>query len=216
MGEGRAKRLVGTLRGDTGSVELIWFQAIDWLERSLKVGKEIRRVCRASSIQQAFQFSHPEMEEVTAENTQSARTFDPVYPNTDKLTQKGLDAKGLRKLLRTLLDQLSASDVPETLPDYMLSQYKLIGRWSALSKIHFPENQQELDAATRRLKFEELSCNSGCSTFDPPKRCQGVCVRKIGGEYFNRFSRKNCPFELTGASKRVIKKSAATSLPGNT
>ena len=40
LGEGRAKRLVGSLRDETGMMELVWFQSIHWLEKSLIVGKE--------------------------------------------------------------------------------------------------------------------------------------------------------------------------------
>jgi len=207
LGEGRAKRLVGTLRDETGSIELIWFQAIQWLERSLKVGKEYVVFGRAASFNGRFNFSHPEMEEVTAENTQSARTFDPVYPSTDKLTQKGLDAKGLRKLLRTLLDGIARPEIPETLPDFMLEAYRLAPRWEALQKIHFPENQLELDAATRRLKFEELFFLQLRLLQIRRRRkdaARGFVFDKIG-DYFNRFYHEKLPFELTGAQKRVIR-----------
>lgn len=219
LGEGRARRLVGSIRDETGMMELVWFQAVQWLEKSLQVGKEYIIFGRVNEFNGRFNITHPEMEEATvvvpAENGSgqvltaqvASRTFDPVYPSTDKLTQKGLDVKGLRKLLRTLLDQLSASDVPETLPDYMLSQYKLIGRWSALSKIHFPENQQELDAATRRLKFEELFFLQLRLLQIRTRRkdtIRGFVYSKIG-EYFNRFFQEKLPFELTGAQKRVIK-----------
>jgi len=219
LGEGRARRLVGSIRDETGMMELVWFQAVQWLEKSLQVGKEYIVFGRVNEFNGRFNITHPEMEEATvvvpAENGSgqvltaqvASRTFDPVYPSTDKLTQKGLDAKGLRKLLRTLLDQLSASDIPETLPDYMLSQYKLIGRWSALSKIHFPENQQELDAATRRLKFEELFFLQLRLLQIRTRRkdtIRGFVYSKIG-EYFNRFFQEKLPFELTGAQKRVVK-----------
>ncbi len=207
VGEGRAKRLTGTLRDETGSIELVWFQAVQWLERSLHVGKEYVVFGRAAAFNGRFNFTHPEMEEVTAENTQSARTFDPVYPSTDKLTQKGLDAKGLRKLLRTLLDGLARTEVPETLPDFMLESYRLTPRWEALQKIHFPENQQELDAATRRLKFEELFFLQLRLLQIRRRRkdaARGFVFDKIG-DCFNRFYHEKLPFELTGAQKRVIR-----------
>lgn len=207
LGEGRAKRLVGTLRDDSGSIELVWFQAIQWLERSLKVGKEYVVFGRASVFNGRFNIPHPETEEVTPENIQSARTFDPVYPSTDKLTQKGLDAKGLRKVLRTLLDTLNPADLPETLPDALLQSYRLASRWEALQKIHFPENQRELDAATRRLKFEELFFLQLRLLQIRRRRkdaSKGFVFDKIG-DYFNDFFHKKLPFELTGAQKRVIR-----------
>ncbi len=207
VGEGRAKRLVGTLRDETGAIELVWFQGISWLERSLHVGKEYIIYGRASLFNGRFNKPHPEMEELAPDNAHSARTFDPVYPSTDKLTQKGLDARGLRKLMRNLLEQLKPSDVPETLSDELMSTYRLMPRWEALQKIHFPENQQELDAARRRLKFEELFFLQLRLLQIRRRRkdsAQGFVFEKVG-DFFHRFYREKLPFELTNAQKRVVR-----------
>ena len=207
LGDGRAKRLVGTLRDESGSIELVWFQSINWLERSLKVGKEYVVFGRANVFNGRFNIPHPEIEDVTPDNAQSARTFDPVYPSTDKLTQKGLDAKGLRKLLRTLLDGLQPADLPETLPDWMLEAYRLAARREALHWIHFPESQRELDAATRRLKFEELFFLQLRLLQIRRRRkdaSKGFVFDTIG-DNFNRFFREKLPFDLTGAQKRVLR-----------
>ena len=246
LGEGRARRLVGTVRDETGIMDLVWFQSIHWLEKSLQVGKEYIVFGRVSEFNGRFNIPHPEMEEVappastppptpppngrgdveesaTTSRTPlpfgggvgggvdtgkvGSRTFDPVYPSTDKLTQRGLDAKGLRKLMRTLLDGLSPTDLPETLPDYLTAQYKLTSRWEALSKIHFPETQLELDAATRRLKFEELFFLQLRLLQIRTRRkdsVRGFVFSKIG-DFFNQFFQEKLPFELTGAQKRVLK-----------
>ena len=207
LGEGRAKRLVGSLRDETGMMELVWFQSIHWLEKSLQVGKEYVVYGRVNEFNGRFNITHPEMEESAAEGMAPARTFDPVYPSTDKLTQKGLDAKGIRKLTRTLLDGISPAEMNETLPDYLLAQFRLVGKWSAISNIHFPENQGELDAATRRLKFEELLFLQLRILQLRTRRkdsIRGFVFEKIG-DFFNNFYQDKLPFELTGAQKRVVK-----------
>jgi ATP-dependent DNA helicase RecG len=207
LGEGRAKRLVGTLRDESGMVELVWFQGITWLEKNLQVGKEYIVFGRANFFSGRFSMAHPEMEEATAENLESARHFDPVYPSTDKLTQKGLDAKGIRKLVRGLLDTIRPNDIAETLPPYITNGFKLLGRYDALCKIHFPENQLELDAATRRLKFEELFFLQLRLLQLRRRRkdaVRGFVFAKIGA-YFNDFYQHKLPFELTNAQKRVIR-----------
>ena len=33
IGEGRAKRLVSTFKDETGVIELVWFQGINWIEK---------------------------------------------------------------------------------------------------------------------------------------------------------------------------------------
>jgi ATP-dependent DNA helicase RecG len=207
LGEGRAKRLVGTLRDESGMIELVWFQGIAWLEKNLQVGKEYIVFGRANFFSGRFSMAHPEMEEPATENLEAARHFDPVYPSTDKLTQKGLDAKGIRKLVRGLLDTIRPNDIAETLPPYITNGFKLPSRYDALCKIHFPENQDELDAATRRLKFEELFFLQLRLLQLRRRRksaVRGFVFAKIGA-YFNDFYQHKLPFELTNAQKRVIR-----------
>lgn len=207
LGEGKAKRLVGTLRDETGIMEMVWFRSVQWLEKSLVVGKEYIVFGRVSEFNGKFNIPHPEMEEANPDNAQKAKNFDPVYPTTDKLTQKGLDAKGLRKLIRTLLDGLSAADIPETLPDYLGAQFRLTGRWQAINQIHFPETQAELDGATRRLKFEELFFLQLRLLQVRTRRkdsMRGFVFSKLG-DFFNQFFQEKLPFELTGAQKRVLR-----------
>ncbi len=207
LGEGRTKRLVGTLRDESGAMELVWFQSVLWLERTLSVGKEYIVFGRVNEFNGRFNITHPEMEEANPDNTQKARTFDPVYPSTEKLTLKGLDARGLRRLVRQLLDLLPEEALPETLPDYLTGRYKLIGRREALYKIHFPETQSELDQATRRLKFEELFLLQLRLLQLRERRkiaSKGFVFEKIG-DCFNVFYKEKLPFQLTNAQKRVLK-----------
>ncbi len=207
VGNGRSKRLVGSLRDDTGSIELIWFQSISWLEKSLEVGKEYVVFGRVSEFNGRFNIAHPELEEVNQENVGPARSFDPVYSTTDKLVRKGLDARGIRRLVRQLLDLLSPVHLPDNLPGYILDTYKLIPRSEALRAIHFPETEFQKKAATRRLKFEELFFIQLRMLQLKVRRnetTQGHVFAKVG-EVFHRFYQEKLPFPLTGAQKRVLK-----------
>ena len=221
LGAGRARRLVGSLRDETGMVELVWFQSLHWLEKSLQVGKEYIVFGRLSEFNGRFNITHPEMEEVAKAAGEDGvvgpgKTFDPVYPSTDKLSQKGLDTKGLRKLMRTLLDGLAPNELPETLPDYLIGQFRLCSKWRALSDIHFPENQNDLDAATRRIKFEELLFLQLRILQLRTRRkdtIRGFVFERIG-DIFNKFYEEKLPFELTNAQKRVVKELRADMATG--
>jgi ATP-dependent DNA helicase RecG len=210
LGEGRARRLAGTLRDESGAIELVWFQGIHWAEKTLEVGKEYIVYGRINEFGGRFSISHPEIEPAAVPDGEAAtpaRTFDPVYPTTDKLTQKGLDARGIRRVMRTLLDQLRSTDIPESLPDHLVAGYRMVSRFEAMRGIHFPENQGELDGATRRLKFEELfwlqlrllqQKNTRKGTI------RGHVFDRIG-DHFNTFFQARLPFQLTNAQKRVLK-----------
>ena len=100
--------------------------------------------------------SHPEMELAAQVNQAERPVFDPVYPSTEKLNQKGLDAKNRRKLLRQLLDLMPASALAENLPAYLNQSLQMVTHQQAMAWIHFPRDQDTLEAARLRLKFEEL------------------------------------------------------------
>ncbi len=207
VGEGRSKRLSATLRDETGSIELVWFQQVIFLEKKLLVNSEYIVYGRITEFNGRFSISHPEMELITPENTERATTLDPVYSSTEKLNQRGLDAKGQRKAVKTLLERLKPEDVGEILPPYILEHYNMLGRWDGLQKIHFPQNDYELQRAENRLKFEELFLLQMRLLQLKNRRkdtVRGFQFLKIG-DIFNNFYHKYLPFELTGAQKRVLK-----------
>jgi len=206
-GEGRKKRLVGRFRDETGVIELVWFRGIYWLENNLQVGSEYIVFGRVNTFGKRLNIPHPEMEEVTPENTKAATTFAPVYPSTEKLNSKGLDAKGRRRLMQALLEKISAEDLPENLPEHLIKKFRFPSHYQALRHIHFPKTQKQLDAARKRLKFEELFFLQ-LRLLQIKRRRQdavkGFVFSKVG-DYFNRFYKEKLPFDLTAAQKRVIK-----------
>ncbi len=206
-GEGRKKRLVARLRDDTGVIELVWFKGIHYLQQQLIIGGEYVVYGRVNEFNSKLNIPHPEIEFVSPENTQKAETFAPVYPSTDKLNNKGLDVKARRRLLQTLMAQLTPADLPENLPDYIKEKFRFPSRFDALKQIHFPKTENELKHAQNRLKFEELFFLQ-MRLIQLKKRrknaIKGHEFIKIG-DYFNRFYSEKLPFELTNAQKRVVK-----------
>lgn len=207
VGNGRKRRLVGRFRDESGVIELIWFTGIHWLEKALDVGGEYVVFGRINAFRKQLNIAHPEIEKVTPENTQKANSFEPVYPSTEKLNAKGLDAKGKRRLVRTLFEKITTTDLPENLPEYLVKKMRLPSHFTAIRQIHFPKTQKELDAARNRLKFEELFYLQLRLLQMKRKRkgaIKGFTFGKIG-DHFNQFYKKKLPFELTNAQKRVLK-----------
>ena len=155
-GEGRKKRLVGRFRDDTGIIELVWFKGANWLQKSLQIGGEYVAFGKINNFNGKINLPHPEMEAVTEAGIPKASSFAPVYPSTEKLNLRGLDAKGRRKIIKTLFEKIQSTDILENLPPYMLEKFNFPARFEAIKNIHFPKNQKDLDNATKRLKFEEL------------------------------------------------------------
>lgn len=207
IGEKRGKRLVASLYDKTGELELVWFQGITWLQKSIHVGNIYRAFGKAGYFMNAPQISHPEMEEVTESSVEKNLYLEPVYPGTEKLKSRSLGGRQIARLTYTLLQMLSEKDIPENLPASILEKYQLVSRYTAFRQIHFPVNKNKYIEALKRLKFEELFISQLRLGFIRYKRhsfSKGLIFNKVGN-LFNYFYNNNLPFELTGAQKRVLK-----------
>lgn len=207
VGSGRKKRLVGIFRDPSGALELIWFTGAAWIEKSLSVGTEYVVYGRVSAFGHKLNIAHPEIEAVKTENVKVETSFAPVYPSTEKLNTKGLNAKVRRRLIKQLFEKMSPLDLPENLPAYLLQKFRFPSRFQALRQIHLPRNVEELKAARNRLKFEELFFLQLRLLQIKRRRkdaVKGYVFDQIG-DYFNDFYQNKLPFELTGAQKRVVK-----------
>jgi ATP-dependent DNA helicase RecG len=207
-GKNNRFRLQGLFKDSSGFIELIWFQGAKWLANILKEDAEYVVYGKLTIYKGKKNIAHPEMEllkDRVADNLQP--TFDPVYHSTEKLDAKGLDSKGRRQLLKSILSKLTEDDILENIPEYLLKQLKLCSKFQAIHWIHFPKSAAEKALATNRLKFEELFFLQLRLLFgkeNRKKKLKGAVFDTVG-EYFNKFYSEGLEFELTGAQKRVIK-----------
>nr|WP_315401541.1 ATP-dependent DNA helicase RecG [uncultured Sphingobacterium sp.] len=207
VGEKRAKRLVGQFKDETGSIELVWFQSISWLQKSLKVGSAYVLYGKPSVFNGQISITHPEMEPYQAQvKNLGNMTLQPVYSSTEKLKKFNLDSKGIQKLQQTALETVFRQ-LTEQLPAYLLAKHQLMDQARATVAIHFPQSQEELTQAIKRIKFEELFYiqlkllkNKQLNT----KKFRGQIFSKVGDK-FNTFFKERIPFPLTNAQKRVVK-----------
>jgi len=208
LGDKRTKRLVIQAQDDTGVMELVWFQGIKWMEKTLVPGKAYVIFGKPGFFNGKAQMAHPEMELYSPANlTRNGNlTLQPAYSSTEKLKQFMLDSKGLQKLVATLLDQC-AKDIHENLPQYIINKYRLIDKATAYRNIHFPDDAAALNEAQNRLKFEELfllQLRLLKSKMHRTLKFKGNIFSTVG-TIFNDFYEHKLPFALTNAQKRVLK-----------
>jgi ATP-dependent DNA helicase RecG len=206
IGAGRGKRLVGYLRDKSGDIELVWFKGLNWVIDKIKPNEEYIVFGKPNYFNGKYNFTHPEIESVSEAEKGVNATLQPFYSSTEKLKSRGLDSRGIARLTKNLVDQIY-SIIDETLSDEIISQLKLIPREKALISIHHPEDQQILNKAIARLKFEELFYIQLALLKHKFNRIQKIAGHNFTtvGEHFNKFFHQHLPFELTGAQKRVIK-----------
>lgn len=207
VGVKRARRLVGQLRDKTGIIELVWFQGIQWVEKSLEIGHQYLVFGRLGFFMGKPQLAHPEMENYTPDMSAGKSLLEPVYPSTEKLKARGLHGKALGKFTREIIDRISVQDLPENLPRALLDKFRMIGRFDAYRYIHFPASEDQYRQAVRRLKFEELfyaQLGIQLVRMERLRFSKGWVFEKVGS-LFNDFYENHLPFELTNAQKNVIR-----------
>lgn len=207
VGEGRGKRLVAQVKDATGSMELVWFQGINWIQKTLLPDQSYLVYGRLSFFQQTPQIVHPETEPWAPEKKEGKEFLEPVYPTTEKLKARSLGGRQIARLTQVLLGQLHEKDIPENLPDTVISKLKLMGRYQAFRQIHFPTTAAQYKEAVKRLKLEELFLAQLRMNLLRSRRhrfSKGVVFDKVGDQ-FNTFYKEYLPFELTGAQKRVLR-----------
>ena len=125
--------------------------------------------------------------------------FEPVYSLKGKLTQKKF-----RQFIRQALD-LSKNQLPETLPEQLRNEYKLLPLSDALEGVHFPKDANHAKQARRRFVYEELlQFQLKIQALRKTRREQehGIIIQ-YDLEKVREFI-SSLPYELTNAQKRVV------------
>ena len=203
QGEGAKTRLVGLFTDGTGTIEVVWFRRIKQLKDTYHIGNEYILFAKPAEFNGRWSMVHPEVDSPSSIGaTQGLRG---VYPLTETLRNKGIGSKTLFTLAQTILS--STPRISETLPQSIIDQLHLMPLRDALVNVHNPKDNQTLQRAKLRLKFEELfyiQLNILRYSRRRSASLNGFRFPRIG-HFFNTFYSQCLPFELTGAQKRVIK-----------
>ena len=209
LGQQRNRRLSAQFTDGTGTIELVWFNGINWIEKVLQEQhKDIIIFGKPTQFNGRWNITHPEIIDPNARNDSPVpQLFYPLYNTSDRAKKSGLDSKGVAKLVVALLTQLRQMMIPDHLSKEIIEQHQLISLKEALFNIHYPASQEKLAQATLRLKFDELfftQLKLLKLKLLTERKFRGHIFAHIG-ENFNYFYHNRLKFDLTGAQKRVIK-----------
>ncbi|MDR4930183.1 ATP-dependent DNA helicase RecG [Segatella bryantii] len=202
----RKKRIVAHFSDGTGVCDIVWFRATQFVYKNYKVQQEYIIFGKPTLFNGRYQFAHPDIDDASKLEL-SQMGMQPYYITTERMKKMGLTSRSMEKLTKTLIEKLSQTPIPETLPDSLTHRLHLISRQQAFHWIHYPQNAHETQQARERLKFEELfyvQLNILRYASDRRKNYRGYIFGHIG-QIFNDFYSQNLPFPLTNAQKRVIK-----------
>ena len=204
QGIGAAQRMSATFTDGRHNIELVWFKGIKYLhfERSVRYllfGKP-------SHFNHQYNFVHPELTPMSKVQPEMTQGLEPYYNTTDGMKRGGINSKVLRTIILQLMPILRQQGVAETIGIDILQKYHLIGLTEALVNIHFPKDNNALQRARERLKFDELFYIQLQILRQLKQREQNVGFQMpIVGKYFNTFYHNCLPFQLTNAQKRVVR-----------
>jgi ATP-dependent DNA helicase RecG len=191
------------IQDNTGTASLTFF-AQPWLkavfERLQGQPISVYGTVRRERMTAAAQFQHPEWEELSEDaGALHVNRIVPIHPLTE-----GLSVKTLRTAIYNALDRY-AGYAPDLLPPELKARLNLVDVTTALFQIHFPDSLASLEAARRRLVFDELFLLQ--TALAMRKRTLTTALPGIAFEIRPEHLEELCrslPFELTAAQRRVI------------
>jgi ATP-dependent DNA helicase RecG len=201
------KKLTGFFADDTGVVEIVWFQGINWIKDSINIQTEYVLFGKPKAFGNRINIVHPDIEEYSKWQKQLANSLYPQYSTTEKLKQNYINSKVIQKLCDTLFKSVKTK-ISETLPLHIREKYKLKGLEDALTQMHFPTGISELNAAQYRLKFEELfyiQLNLQQIKLNRKQNTPGFVFQRSCDKLVKEVFFRKIPFDLTGAQTKVLR-----------
>ncbi|HID62217.1 MAG TPA: hypothetical protein EYP49_05680, partial [Anaerolineae bacterium] len=180
----------------TGTIQATWFNQ-PWLEKQMRPKRQIVLSGKVDEYLGRLTFQSPEWEPLDKELVHTGRLV-PVYPLT-----RGLTSRWLRRLTKRTVDYWTKR-LPDHLPASLRQRANLMDLETAICQIHFPDNQQVLEQARRRLSFDEFFLiQMGVLRQRRAWRTQPGRAVAVDEGLLGSFVR-SLPFELTKAQQRVL------------
>ncbi|MGE0227214.1 MAG: ATP-dependent DNA helicase RecG [Dehalococcoidia bacterium] len=145
---GRMRSTEAMLSDETGArVQIVWFNQ-PFIARQLRPGMEVAVSGNVTAFRGRPAFNNPDYERLG--EGQRAGSLVPVYHLTE-----GLPQRTLRSALAALVERF-ADRIEDPLPPEMRTRHDLLDLVQATRQAHYPESAEAVEAARRRLAFDEL------------------------------------------------------------
>ncbi len=188
---------------DTGVLYLTFFNQ-SYIERAIRAGEEYIFFGSVEEQGRRRTMVNPIFER--ADRRSVTGRVMPVYRLTAGISNHFLASLTLRALP-------CAGEVAETLPQHIRQEHQLAAAEFSLKSIHFPENQEALELARRRLAFEELFYLAVGLSFLKRRRDQEGAGRAVPVRPREEFLAL-LPFAPTSAQSRVMDEVAKDMVSG--
>jgi ATP-dependent DNA helicase RecG len=151
------------------SVEVMWFNQ-PHIKRMINDGEELVLTGKLAERGMKLQLQSPQFESAERTPLHGGRLV-PVYPQHDIIT-----TRWLREKMPLVADAMN--ELPETLPENILKDEKLLSRSETIRALHFPEKAEDVAKARERLSFEVIY-NQQLTALRRKLEWQGVAQERL-------------------------------------
>ena len=195
----RNRRSLVTVRvgDDTGKFTLTFFNQ-PWRARQLTAGLTISVWGKPDTYRGSLQMTNPVVDLI---GDRTGRIV-PIYPQSG---DNGVKTWEMAKWVEIGLFKCTARGVSDPLPDEVRERLDLMPRFEAMRTIHLPASVDDVEAARRRLAFDELLRVQTYLVREKKRVEQSArgIEHSTRGVFVGQFL-ANLAFPLTGAQRRVI------------
>ena len=164
-------------------------------QQAVENGKRVRAFGELKRGFFGAEMAHPRYR-IVDEGEPLPQALTPIYPTTDKLKQGDLRA--------AILSALDGEALDDTLPMELRSRLGLADFGDSVRLLHRPNPGDDLSAAWRRVRFDELLAQQLSMRFAyRRRRARRSPVLKVNGPLLQTFLR-SLPFKLTKAQTRAM------------
>lgn len=194
QGRGRRFMTEAIIDDRSASLRVNWFNQ-PWMIRSLDVGNSVVLSGKVDQYLGRLTMNNPEWELLDKTQLHTNRIV-PVYPLTAELGQRWL-----RGLMNRVVTHW-APRIPDPLPNAVTANLMPLG--DALLQAHFPDSQEQIQAARHRLAFDELLLLQ-LAVLQQKQVWQGLTAQRFDAPRdWLETQIGRLPYQLTGAQQRAL------------
>lgn len=178
---------------ESGSVEITFFNS-PYIKDLFHIGSTFRFWGKVCLQKNKLQMTNPKYEPYV--DGLSLEDFVPIYPLTDGISSKQID-----KLIKSAINDI-LPEIIDPIPDNIRIENSLPTLTFAIKNAHFPESDQALIKAQKRLAFDEMLYFGLGISMSASQKTKGEGIK------FSPCSLSPLtdllPYELTGSQKAAI------------
>ena len=121
----KSNRLIGTFNDGNQTIEIVWFKATKWIEKSIKLNTDYVLYGKPNWYLNKFSIAHPELDVFSEFKNKQVEGLLPIYSSNERVLSRGITNKFFREVIFNIINT-SINFLKENLRDAIRSSNNLI------------------------------------------------------------------------------------------